>query len=341
VSQTGLLPEGWHRLTTIDAHTAGEPLRVVTSGIPAIPGQTMLAKRRWASENLDRIRRSLMLEPRGHGDMYGCFLTDPVSPDGDLGVLFLHNQGYSTMCGHGIIALVTVALECRLLDLNPAEIRIDTPAGRVTAEADFRDGRVERVSFENVPSFAVALEQSVDVAGLGPVPYDLAFGGAFYAYVAASDLGLGLAPADAARLITAGRDIKRAVSETALLSHPSGHGDMNFLYGTIFHGTALGAQADRRNVCVFADGELDRSPTGTGVSGWAALEHHRGALQLGQSVCIESILGTTFEVAPVRLETLGTVPAVVPRVTGSAHLTGRHEFIIDPEDPLRDGFLLR
>jgi proline racemase len=159
-------PQDWLRVTTIDAHTAGEPLRIITGGLPPLPGDTILAKRRYAREHLDYVRKALMWEPRGHADMYGCILTEPVTPDGTLGVLFLHNEGFSTMCGHGIIGLVQVGIETGLIE-PASEIRLDTPAGRVTAFPHFDDGRVTQVSFHNVPSFVYAADQSIEVAGLG------------------------------------------------------------------------------------------------------------------------------------------------------------------------------
>jgi len=331
-------PAEWIRVRTIDAHAGGEPLRIVTEGFPDLAGATMLERRRFACEHCDLLRKALMWEPRGHADMYGCIVTPPASADGDFGVLFLHNEGYSTMCGHGIIALVKVGLETGFL-ARPAgrdELRIDTPAGRVRAQLR-EDGAV---SFLNVPSFVLEEDVELEVPGLGPVRCDLAFGGAFYAYVDARELGLGLRPADAGALIDAGRRIKAAVGASRRIAHPAGDADLGFLYGTIFVGHAEG-EAHSRNVCVFADDEVDRSPTGTGVSGRAALLYARGELAPGESIRIESILGTTFEVAVRETVRVGGLDAVVPEVTGTAHVTGRHEFLLDPHDPLRGGFFLR
>ncbi len=345
-------PADWGRLQTIDAHAAGEPLRVVTGGWPEIPGKTILAKRQFARANHDSLRRALMWEPRGHADMYGCILTEPVTADGDVGVLFLHNEGYSTMCGHGIIGLVTVGLECGLLDPARLEtdldgqpiVKIDTPAGRVTAKAHLAAGaerpRVARVSFQNVPSFVLEPDLRVEVQGFGSVRCDIAFGGAFYAYVDAADMGLSVEPEAYAPLIDAGRQVKRAVMEQYEIVHPDGDPDLNFLYGTIFVQEGTG-DVHSRNVCIFAEGEVDRSPTGTGVSGRAAIHHYRGELAPGETITIESIIGSSFDVRVAAETTVGGFPAVVPEVTGTAHLTGRHEFLIDPEDPLRDGFFLR
>ncbi|MCL7959263.1 MAG: proline racemase family protein [marine benthic group bacterium] len=346
------IPAGWGRLQTIDAHTAGEPLRVVTGGWPEIPGDTILAKRQFARENHDSLRRALMWEPRGHADMYGCILTEPVTADGDVGVLFLHNEGYSTMCGHGIIGLVKVGLDCGLLDPGKLEadaagqpiVRIDTPAGRVTATAQLEAGtertHVSGVSFLNVPSFVLEPDLAVDVPGFGPVRCDIAFGGAFYAYVDAADFGLAIEPKACAPLIAAGRRVKRAVMEQYPIVHPDGDPDLNFLYGTIFIQKGEGS-VHSRNLCVFAEGEVDRSPTGTGVSGRAAIHNFRGELPAGETITIESIIGSSFDVRVAAETTVGRLPAIVPEVTGTAHITGHHEFLIDPEDPLRDGFFLR
>jgi proline racemase len=335
-------PQGWLKITTIDLHTAGEPFRVITGGYPDLPGDTMLARRRHAREHLDHLRTALMWEPRGHADMYGCIITPPVSPEGDLGVLFMHNEGFSTMCGHGIIALTKVVLETGLLPMVEPEsvVRIDSPAGLITAYARVADGRVQSVRFRNVPSFVLALDEAVEVPGLGQVRYDLAFGGAFYAYVRAEDAGVRCAPADFRALIERGMAIKRAVMASRPIPHPF-EADLSFLYGTILIGPALGEGAHSRNVCIFAEGEVDRSPTGTGVSGRLAIHYARGEIGLNEPVVIESIIGSRFRGRVVGTTTFGSYPAVIPEVEGTAYITGRHEFLIDPHDPLSDGFILR
>lgn len=337
------LPDSWLRVETIDAHAAGEPLRVVVDGFPTLDGETILARRRALRAHHDDLRTALVLEPRGHRDMYAAILTDPVSDAADVGVLFAHNDGYSTMCGHGIVALGVVLVETGMIDATAPETTIgfDTPAGLVTATAavertDGRD-RVRSVSFENVPSFAVALDETVDVPGYGEVAYDLAYGGAFYAYCDAADVDLSLTTADADAIERAGMAVKRAVADAVDLHHPK-DSDLEYVYGTIFRGPAESDAADSRNVCVFADGQIDRSPTGTGVSGRVAIQHARGALDVGDDLVVESILGTTFTGTVLRETTVGDADAVVPRITGSAHVTGRSEFVRDPTDPLRDGF---
>lgn len=302
----------------------------------------MIERRTFAGDQLDEMRRALMWEPRGHADMYGAFIGPPIDPTSDISVLFLHNEGFSTMCGHGIIALTKVVLDTGVLPVQGPEpvIRIDTPAGQVEATASMGEGLVRSVRFRNVPSFVVDLDNDVAVPGMGRVRYDLAFGGAFYAYVTADDLGLTLGPADTTQLIETGRAIKQALVVTRVVPHPT-EPELGFLYGVIFIGPAEAGGHHSRNVCIFADGEVDRSPTGTGVSGRLAIHHARGEIAIDETITIESILGSTFTGRVVATTELGGVPAVIPEVAGRAHITGRAELWFDPEDDLGSGFLLR
>ena len=329
----------WTSIRTIDAHAAGEPLRVVMGGVDPIPGRSILEKRRFAQEHLDGLRRTLMFEPRGHADMYGALVTDPVTEDGDLGVLFMHNEGWSTMCGHGIIGLVTVALESRMIKRSDI-VKIDTPAGRVTAHATVEGDRVRKVSFENVPSFTYALDQTVEVPDIGRVRYDIAFGGAFYAFVQANDLGIEIIPRDFRALIHHGMAVKRAVMKSHPIRHPYEE-DLSFLYGTIIVGPPHSTDAHSRNVCIFAEGEVDRSPTGTGVSARLALEYARGRLKRNIPFVVESIIDTRFTGTVLDSTKFGQYDAIIPRVEGSAWITGKHEFLVAPDDPVREGFILR
>jgi len=332
-------PTGWSRLETIDMHTGGEPLRVFVSGLPPLEGNTVLAKRRYFRDHYDYIRTGTMWEPRGHADMYGAVLTP--STDADFDVFFLHNEGYSTMCGHAIIALTTLAVETGLVPAAPhIELSFNVPAGRIEARARLDNGRARDVSFRNVPSFAYAMEQSVEVPEIGPVRFDVAYGGAFYALVDAQPLGLALVPAEFSRLVDYGRRIKQAVMSSLDITHPF-EPDLSFLYGTIFTGGAQSATCHSRNVCIFADGELDRSPTGSGVSARAALLHAKGELRAAEMLTIESILGTRMTVRVAEQVKFGTYDAVVPEVGGTAFITGRNEFYFDPADLLRGGFILR
>lgn len=335
-------PDDWVRILTVDAHTAGEPLRVILGGFPELRGDTILARRRDARARYDALRRALMGEPRGHADMYGCIVVPPVTDKAAFGVLFTHNDGFSTMCGHGIIGVATVAVELGLVPVTGPETRvgIDTPAGFVEARVRVDGGRATSVSFVNVPSFVLALDQEVVVSGIGPVRYDVAFGGAFYAFVEAADVDLELVPEAYNRIIEVGRAIKRAVVSVGEPRHPEDP-DLSFLYGTILVGPPSDPGSHSRNVCVFADGEVDRSPTGTGVSARLALHHARGELAADEQIRIESILGTTFTGRVLKTSRVGSTDGVIPEVTGEAYITGRSESWIDPSDPLREGFLLR
>lgn len=335
-------PAEWQTITTIDAHTEGEPLRVITSGFPKLPGDTILARRRYAKEHYDHLRTALIWEPRGHADMYGCLITPPVTTDADFGILFIHNEGFSTMCGHGIIAITKVVLETGILPIQTPEtmVKIDTPAGLVSAHARIEHEHVKSVYFHNVPSFVLTLDETIDVPGLGTVQYDLAFGGAFYAYVQAEEVGLTCTPENFRALIEKGMVIKHAIMKARQIMHPFDV-DLGFLYGTIFIGPPINKGADSRNVCIFADGEVDRSPTGTGVSGRMALHYARGEIGIGQKMVIESIIGSSFTGSVLKTTTFGPYQAVIPEIEGTAHITGKHEFYIDPDDPLRHGFILR
>ncbi len=329
-------------MVAIDSHTGGEPFRVIIEGGPDIDGATMLERRRFAEAHFDDLRRTLMWEPRGHADMYGAFVGPPVGPSSDLSVLFIHNDGFSTMCGHGIIALTKVVLDTGALPTKAPQtvIRIDTPAGQIESTARIAAGVVESVSFRNVPSFVAALDQSVDVPGLGAVRYDLAFGGAFYAYVLAEDLELSIDLSSTPRLIEGGRAIKQAIIGSGPIEHPIEPG-LGFLYGVIFVGPAQDPAHHSRNVCIFADGEVDRSPTGTGVSGRLAIHHARSEVAIAETITIESILGSTFTGRVVGTTEVGGIPAVIPEVSGTAHITGRSELWLDPDDELGKGFLVR
>ncbi|HKY55429.1 MAG TPA: proline racemase family protein [Anaerolineales bacterium] len=335
-------PSDWLNITAIDAHTGGEPFRVIVEGFLELKGNTILERRRYAKEHYDYLRTALMWEPRGHADMYGCILTPPVTADADFGILFIHNEGFSTMCGHGIIGIATVVLETGMMPMvSPTTtIKIDSPAGLITAYAHIENGNVKSVSFHNVPSFVVALDEVVEVPELGKVQYDLAFGGAFYAYVNAGDVGLTFTPKDYRPLIENGMAIKRAIMKNKPIKHPFEQ-DLGFLYGTIFVGPPAQEGSHSQNVCIFAEGEVDRSPTGTGVSGRLAIHHRRGEIKMNQPIIIESIIGSKFVGKVVKETTFGPYPAIIPEVEGQAYIIGKNELWINPNDPLRDGFLLR
>ncbi len=328
-------------ITTVDAHAAGEPLRIVTGGIPDIPGATMLERRAYVQTHLDALRRLLMYEPRGHRDMYGCLLTPPVSPGATLGVLFMHNEGYSTMCGHGVIALVTAALETgRLPRQAPlTTVALDTPAGVVEARASIEAGEVTSVCFTNVPSFVVAQDVEVPIGSEGVLTVDLAFGGAFYAVVPAARLGRTAGLDDLETLKAVSRRIKTFIDHAHPVVHPSEPG-LRGLYGTIFTAPSRHPAARQRNVTIFADAQVDRSPCGTGTCAQMALAYTRGELALDVPFQTESLIDTVFSGRITGVTAVAGQPAIMPEITGSGHITGFHQFILEETDPLPGGFLI-
>ena len=330
-------PEHWTRVTSIEMHTGGEPLRVIIDGLPQIEGDTVLEKRRYFRDHYDHLRTGLMWEPRGHADMYGAVLSP--SADADFDVFFLHNEGYSTMCGHAIIALTKLVVETQLVGKH--EITFNVPAGRILARASVSaDGKVTEASFRNVPSFLYLRDQQVDVEGIGSVEFDVAYGGAFYAFVNAQSIGLQLTPDHFDQIIDYGRRIKHAVMNNFPVKHPF-EDDLSFLYGTIFTAPALDRSHHSRNACIFAEGELDRSATGSGVSARAALHFAKSELGLNERVTIESIIGSTMSVEVVEVTRFGPYDAVIAEVSGTASITGRNDFYFDPEDPFQKGFMFR
>lgn len=339
-------PKDWLQIKTIDMHTGGEPLRVIVEGFPKLKGNSVLDYRRYCKENFDVLRTALMFEPRGHADMYGCVLVPPNDDEGDFGILFLHNEGYSTMCGHAIIAISTLAVEMNWVDVKEGDnvLKIDAPCGRITAFAQVKNGNVIGVRFHCVPSFVVGLDRTVLVEGLGEVTYDLAYGGAFYAYVdiTKNSFDFNLSSEFYRALITNGMNIKTAVmKQDREILHPF-EDDLSFLYGTIFiDNSTQSSGADSRNVCIFAEGEVDRCPTGSGVSGRMAIHKARNEIDYGQSMTIESITGSTFKGSIVSEQNYGPFNAVIPQVEGTAHITGMQTFVIDPNDPMKNGFILR
>ena len=331
-------------LRTIDAHTAGEPLRLIVDGFPRVEGTTMLERREWVRANCDHLRTALMLEPRGHADMYGALLTEPEHADSDAGVLFMHNEGYSTMCGHGVIAVVTMAIERGLIVPRGGgdAIVLDSPAGQIRARAvTRREGdrtRVERVSFVNVPSFI--LHAAVPVwTGTREVRADVAFGGAFYAIVDAESAGLGIRPEHLGELRRVGMTIKHAVESAVQVVHPDEPG-LGGIYGTIFTGPPSSDDAHLRNVTIFADAEVDRSPCGTGTCAVMAVLAAMGLLGTEQAFVHESIIGTRFRGRIAGETTVGDLPAILPEIEGEAYITGENMFLLDDADPLRHGFRL-
>jgi proline racemase len=329
-------------VSTVDYHCAGEPFRIVAGRVSRLRGATILEKRRDAAERLDDVRRLLIYEPRGHADMYGCFVTEPDDEHADLGVVFFHNAGYSTACGHGTIALVTWALESGNLPISEpeTEVVVDVPSGRLQCVARCAGSRVLSVRFRNVPSFVLSRDVRVETSR-GPFALDVAYGGAFYATVDAAERDLSLEPSSLPELIALQRELRPAIEAAVDVVHPL-EPELRGVYGVIFFAAEPGGPPlTQRNVTVFADGEVDRSPCGSGTSARLAVLHDRGALAVGDELRHLGIVGSEFRGRIVATAEVAGRAAVVTEIEGSAYLTGHHRFVLDERDPLGTGFLLR
>jgi trans-L-3-hydroxyproline dehydratase len=328
-------------LRTVDMHTGGEPTRIIVEGWPALEAPTLLGKRREAKERHDHLRRALMHEPRGHADMYGALLVPPDHPDADLGVLFLHNEGYSTMCGHATIALARWAVDAgRVRTAEPeTTVRLQCPCGLVIAHVAVKDGRAGRVRFESVPAFAHALDAIVPTETWGPVTVDIGYGGAFYAFLDAASLGLDVRTTPVAALVDAGATIAEAARRTIRLEHPD-DSDLAFIYGTILTDGGTGTATPSRNICIFAGRQVDRSPTGSGVTARIALQVARRQTRIGEVCIYESVTGAQFAGRAVRRAGAGGRKAVIVEVAGEARYTGESTFRFENDDPLKWGFRL-
>jgi proline racemase len=335
------------RVSTIDYHTAGEPFRIVAEPPVAIEGATVAERRVFAmgDAEVDRLRRFLCFEPRGHADMYGGFIVPPDDDGAHLGVLFWHKDGFSTACGHGTIALGAWAVDSGLVTPDPSgatEVRIDVPSGRVVARVHRTGGLTTAIDFVNVPSYVVATDVLVQTSR-GSLSVDVAFGGAIYAFLNAAAVGLAVTPEHLADLVAVGREIKWALNDADVARHPADD-RLSGIYGTIIVeslGTDGAGNPHERNVAIFADGEVDRSPCGSGTAARMALLAARGDLRPGQELVNDSIVGSRFHARIVDETEADGRAAVVPEVTGMAYRTGEHTFELDPDDPLGIGFVLR
>lgn len=334
-------------ISVIDMHTGGEPVRIIdardaASGWPEPQGATILEKRAFARAHQDDLRKFLMFEPRGHYDMYGALIVRSALPGADFGVLFMHNEGWSTMCGHAVIALGRHAVEQGWVEAREpvTRIGIECPCGLVVADVAVSGGKAGAVSFESVPAFLFARDQSITVPGHGVIAFDIAYGGAFYAFADAAQFGLAFGRDPVRRFVDAADALSEAVKAAHPLAHPESP-DLAFLYGSILTDGGDGRDAPSKNVCVFADREVDRSPTGSGVTARIALMHAKGALAPGETRRFESITGAVFTGAVSRAAQDYAVPAIRARVGGRAHYSGRAVFTLDEGDPLGGGFLVR
>ncbi len=331
-----------HTISTVEVHAGGEPFRIVTSGLPKLPGASIVERRSWLEENADEIRQALMFEPRGHADMYGGYLTPPISADADFGVIFLHNEGYSDHCGHGVISLATAAVELGWVARQSPETRvgIDAPCGFIEAFVKWDGQHANGVRFINVPSFLYRRDVAVETPTYGRVVGDIAYGGAFYFYTSGRPFGLAIRESAIEALTRFGAEVKRAANEAFKVVHPE-IPEINHIYGTVIDGDPRHPGSTQANCCIFADREVDRSPTGSATAGRVAQLYLRGELGIGETLVNESVIGSVFK-GRVRQETrLGDLPAVIPEVEGTAHICGFANWVLDARDPLQHGFLVR
>lgn len=324
----------------VDSHTMGEPTRIILSGFPSLVGGTMMERKEYVSRHYDHYRTALMLEPRGHKDMFGALVTEPVHPEADLGVIFMENSGYLNMCGHGSIGTATVAVETGLVSVREpyTDLTLDAPAGLVHARVLVENGRAREVTLTNVPAFLYQENLTVPVPGYGEVRCDIAFGGSFFALVDATKVGLPIDKDHLPNLTTLGMRLMAAINAAVPVHHPvlNIHGvDL-----VEFFSPTQNPRANMKNVVVFGDCQIDRSPCGTGTSAKLACLYRKGLIGLGQSFTYESITGTLFRGEVTGETTVGGFPAIIPEVTGSAYITGVNQLILNSDDPEKYGFLV-
>ncbi len=330
-----------HIISSIDTHTAGEPTRIVLSGLPSIPGDTMAEKKQYMMERLDHFRTLLMQEPRGHADMFGAIVTPPTTKQGQYGIIFMDSGGYLDMCGHGIIGITTAFIEMGMVTPEEPEtvVTFDTPAGLVEGRARVEDGRAVEVSLSNVPSFLYTKDVEIDLPEVGRITIDVSFGGNFFAMTPAKELGVSVHPENLSRLIGLGNAIRKAVNKKLDIQHPT-EKHITTVELTEIYDKPDPTKAYSKNVVVFGNGQVDRSPCGTGTSAVMATLHGRGRLAIGEEFVNESVIGTRFKGKLVRETRVGDFAAVDPVITGEAYITGIHQFVVDPHDPVKHGFVV-
>lgn len=329
-------------IQAIDSHTAGEATRIVVGGIPNIKGNTMPEKKQYLEDHLDHIRTAIMLEPRGHNEMFGSVMTQPCDPDADFGIIFMDGGGYLNMCGHGSIGAMTVAVETGVVPMEEpvTKVVMEAPAGIIKGDVKVENGKVQSVSIFNVPAFLYKRDQEVELPGVGKVKFDISFGGSFFAIVHASQLGLKIEPKNAAKLTDLAMELRDIINRDIEIQHPTLEHIKTVDLVEIWD-EPTNPKATYKNVVIFGQGQVDRSPCGTGTSAKLATLHAKGELKEGEKFVYESILGTLFEGEIVGTTKVGEFDAVLPKITGSAYMTGFNNFLIDEDDPVKYGFILK
>jgi|SRR5665648_11860 len=328
-------------INAVDSHTMGEPTRIITGGVPVIPGKTMPEKKEYLEKHLDYLRTAIMLEPRGHNDMFGSIITAPTMPEADLGIIFMDGGGYLNMCGHGSIGASTVIVETGMVPMvEPyTYLTLEAPAGLVKAKVKVANDRVKEVSIANVPSFLYKENVELDVPEIGKITFDISFGGSFFALVKSSDLDIDICPENANKLCDAGMKILHAINASIPVQHPL-LSHINTVDLVEIYGPAKNPKATLQNVVVFGQGQVDRSPCGTGTSAKLAYLYAKGKLKQNEEFIYESIIGTMFKGKVLEEVQVGEFKGIIPEITGSAYITGFNQFVIDGEDPLKYGFTL-
>ena len=326
----------------VDSHTAGEATRVVVGGVPKIPGKSMPEKKQWLEDNLDYLRTAIMLEPRGHKDMFGSILTQPTVDEADYGIIFMDGGGYLNMCGHGTIGAMTVAVETGMVPVTEPVTKVvqEAPAGLIHGQVFVEDGKAKKVSFTNVPAFLYKRDQEVELPGYGKIRFDISFGGSFFAIVKAEQVGLEIVPENAAKLQDLGIQLRDIINKEIPVQHP----ELPHIHSVDlveWWSKTETKGATLKNCVVFGQGQVDRSPCGAGTSAKMATLFAKGELKMGEKFFYESILGTIFEGEIVGKAKVGEYDAVIPQITGSAYITGFNHFVIDETDPVKYGFILK
>lgn len=328
-------------INAVDSHTMGEPTRIIVGGVPNVPGKTMAEKKEYLQNDLDYLRTSLMLEPRGHRDMFGSILTSPIHDEADFGIVFMDGGGYLNMCGHGSIGAMTVAVETGIVELKEpyTNITMDTPAGIVKGKVKVENGKTKEVSIVNVPAFHYKKDVEINVPEIGTITLDISFGGSFFAIVHAKQLGLKVEPKYSQQLLDIGLKIRDIINETVEIQHPElshiNTVDLVEIYDEPTH-----PEADYKNVVVFGQGQVDRSPCGTGTCAKLATLYSKGELKQDKTFVYESITGTLFKGKIVGTTKIGGLDAIIPEITGAAFITGFNQYVIDEDDPVKYGFSL-
>ena len=326
-------------INAVDTHTEGEPTRIVTGGIAHIAGSTMAEKLAYFRKHMDGLRTALVAEPRGHKDMYGCVLTEPLTPDAAWGVFFMDNGGYMTMCGHATVGVSTALVELGMVPVEEplTRFKLETPAGLVESSVSVKDGRAESVSFRNVPAFAERLDVSLSVPGVGQLEVDIAYGGNWFVFFSARDVGVDVSLQNIKNVVDVGMRVMEAANEHLSVQHPEVEQSNRINIATILT-EPKDPKRTYRNVHVFGPRQFDRSPGGTGTCARMAVLHAKGQLKVSEDVWVESVTDGVFRGRILEETDVAGRKAVVPEITGSAHITGFHQFVLDPDDRLRSGF---